>query len=187
VLPNDRTKLGYFDNSGFFGDQCYIHTSLKPYGDEWAWADIVLSMDAYEWRTWPLWGTQGNISWACDICEDDEGYPGASRTCILLEEDGDHFIVTSRDHVGFDIAYEVAQFALWACQGRDAWFRCPSDDKVMRSVLEHLKYHFHFDDGKTAEYIADWPPAWWPPVPRFTQTLSPEGFPNPTWQEPWGK
>jgi hypothetical protein len=182
VLPNVKDKLGYFTRD-YYGDQCYIHTSLRKYPDEWAWCDVVMVEVNNSNKLWPSYSSQGNISWACDLREDDHGFPSVVvAATILLEEDEHHFIVTGSAKK-FAVAHDMIKWGAWACQGKNCWWRVASYDETMIDALKSLGFTLHTDDGKITEYILDWPPSWWPFVPRFTRALSPLREELPDWRD----
>lgn len=185
ALPNDKDKLGYFYDT-YNGDQCFIHTSLRPYQDEWVWADIVLTLTRPVWRLWPRWNSEGETSWCCDLAKDANGVPGATVATVYLEEDGEHYNARYSGEFSYDVAIELVEFTTWAAQGRDVWFTIPADKKVMFDSLSRRGYTEHKRDATSIEMIHEGLPAWWTPVPRFSHLISPEGVIHPDWRDEWG-
>lgn len=186
VAPNVKEKLGYFDQR-YFGDQCYIHTTLKHYQDEWVWHDAVYTLTRPMWTMWPQWASRGSMSWCCDLHEDHGGVPGKLAATVLLEEDGEHWIGSCNDDLNYAQAQEVVEFLTWAGQGKSVWFRARPKQEKLRATLLRMNYKEHWSTDEMVEYTSEWPPYWWAPVPRFSHLTDPDGTHHPDWRDEWPK
>ena len=191
VVPNDKRKLGWF-GLGYSGDQAYIHHCLSQY-KEWAWTDRVWTLTRPHWKLWPMWATEGSMSWACDLYRDQFGVPGDLIATVLLERDDTHdtfhATVNSQPYVTVTEYREIAEFLVYAGQSRDISIRYGASEGALglgfRSA--NFKEHLHTDDY--TELTHDWPPDFWPALKPFNETFDPDsGQKNFDWRDAvWGR
>lgn len=184
VAPNDKKRLGWM-SFHHHGDQCLLHTTLRNY-KEWAWADRVWTLTRPHWKL-QCWQqvNLGDHHWHWLFYANRQTAPICS---LALDKDPDSDrMFASLNFRGTDMTreelLEVAEFAVYACQGNDCWFRFENaDDAMLVGVLREAKYAEH----TTTEYTHDWPPNFWPPVPEFSDIYSESGERISDWRDTWG-
>lgn len=196
VAPNDKRKLGWMDG-GYNGDQCLLHTTLRNY-DQLAWTDRVWTLTRPSWKLMP-WAEcrvprDGGWRWTLTPVGDW----GARVTLCMRPTEGDAveaWITGEAPNVTREELGEVAQFAVFAAQGKDVRFTVSpagapagatgsaSANSLMRAALLDWGYKEH----TTTELTYDWPPRFWPEVAPFTHLAGPDGEPLDDWRsESWG-
>jgi glycosyltransferase involved in cell wall biosynthesis len=170
VAPNNKRKLGWMAPV-HSGDQCYLHTTLRNY-PEWAWTDRIWTLTRPHWTMevmpratcglgWWLWSfTRGLEKWAATLRMEKD--PDSDRMFASIS-------ARTPDLTRDELA-EIAQFAVYACQGNDCWFRFsdPNDTTLVGALVEA-----NFKEHTSTEYTHDWPPDFWPAVGPFDHTVNP--------------
>lgn len=172
VAPNVKKKLGWMAEI-HSGDQCFLHTTLRNW-PEWAWADRVWTltrpdhwpMDVY---TSPAPNAPGEWFWTFENGNEP-------RVCLRMRKDPEYdrmfaeFWSRPKDLTRAE-AMQVAQFAMYACQGNDCWFQfTDKDDALLVGALNECNFKEH----TPTEYTHGWPPDFWPAVPPFDGLVNPD-------------
>jgi hypothetical protein len=170
VAPNDKKKLGWMA-SVHSGDQGLLHTTLRNY-PEWAWTDRIWTLTRPE--HWPLdvysCVKRRSSSWEWTF-ERPPHHP--IRLRMDKGDETDRMFVdyaVRPDDMTLAEAIQVAEFAVYACQGNDCWFRFDDTDELIRSALIACNYKEHTAN----EFTHDWPPDFWPPLAPFDHTVNPD-------------
>ena len=179
VAPNDKQRLGRFgvDHSG---DQRYIHTTLRNY-DECAWTDRVWTLTRPEWKLWPTAHRFGT-SWTFYFARDENGVAGYQVARCIMDLIEDKFsIVIEHQKAKFAEVYEIVQFMMWACQGKDA--EVTTFNSLVEQALIGANFKEHSRQKDVVSYVHDWPPDWWQAIPKFNTLMDNEGNIIKDWRD----
>jgi len=158
VAPNDKKRLGWM-NSGYNGDQCLLHTTLRNY-PELAWADRVWTLTRPKWQLYAIdyYPGPSTLQWRF-VRPDGLAWSDAGIATLVMKKHDEldvyHARMISHAHLSTEEVAEVVQFAKWACQGNDCWFAF--DDPEDPDMLAALRGN-GFKEHTNTEYTLDWPP-----------------------------
>jgi hypothetical protein len=190
VVPNDKRKLGWFNNT-YNGDQCYLHTCLRNY-KEVAWTDRIWTLARPHWTLWPGTAVRGGNVWACDFYRDDCGVHGAeviANVSLVADAECDLFHTTINTRVPCTVQeyQEIAEFLVYAGQSKDIWIKVhPSEVDLLRA-LKACNFTEHQEYKDSIELTHSWPPDFWEPSPPFNKLMDGDGNLLPDWRDPiWG-
>jgi glycosyltransferase involved in cell wall biosynthesis len=198
VAPNDKRRLGWFDPA-YNGDQCFIHTTVRNYKNI-SWADRVWTLARPHWKLWPsqMLEVPSGV-WAVDFYRSDDigpfATPGISRygriATLASSSDGDRHMVraTRREETPtIEEWREIAEYAVWAGQGKDCWLRIvDADEPLLEQALLVANYKEHVRTDDFVEYTHDWPADFWPVKAPFTHLVDALGNEVPDWRSDcWG-
>lgn len=160
LVPNDKEKLGYFGPE-YEGDQKWLASNLDAY-DKYAWADRIWTLTRPTQKLWPVRvAASGACVWTFHR-EKDGFYDSEHIGQLVMIRDRQH----DQWHATFSKASpyteqeckEVAEFAAWAGQGSDVWFRTSISEPIMNVALLMSNYKLHIRSPEVMEYTFDWPP-----------------------------
>ena len=171
VAPNDKRKIGWMAPV-HSGDQCLLHTTLRNY-PEWAWTDRIWTLTRPMWQMEVFAGRRDQYGWSWTFERMPQGEP---VICLDMEKDPNNdrmfaWIRCKPADVTRAELIQVAQFAVYACQGNDCWFRFKNKDDV---TLIGALVECNFKEHTPTEYTHDWPPDFWPRVPAFDHLKVPD-------------
>jgi hypothetical protein len=181
VAPNDKRRLGWF-NSEYNGDQCYIHTTLRNY-KEHEWTDRVWTLARPQWKLWPRVVSTTLFTLHREL--------GSLAECYLhMEADQQldlyHVWVDDLDLLTVEELQEVAEFMVYAAQGRDVSVKTRPEQHALRAALLDRGFKEHYGTEERV-LVYDWPPAFWGKYEPFNQLLDEHGRPIQDWRDPiWG-
>lgn len=171
VAPNDKRRLGWMAPV-HSGDQCFLHTTLRNY-EQWAWTDRIWTLSRPHWsmETDSCIRTEGTWEW--EFHDPRDGSPTV-RLRLCKDPDSDRMFATitwRRDDMLRVELIQIAEFAVYACQGNDCWFQFDNaDDAPLIGALVECNFKEH----TPTEYTHDWPPDFWPPVNAFDHLVNPD-------------
>jgi len=165
VVPNDKTKLGFWGRE-YAGDQKWLSSSLQPY-EEFVWADRCWTLTRPTMKLWPRLSparpNTENEVWY-NFHRDEDGIWEKSPLILLhmwREPEAEHWFariaMQRTSMMSIDEYEEVIQWAAWAGQGSDVWFRVaePQKKSPLLPALRRSGYTTHIKDE---EYCFEWPP-----------------------------
>lgn len=179
VMPNVKRKLGWM-HSVHHGDQCFLQTSLRNY-KEWAWTDRIWTLTRPHW-TLDVWDRQleavhldGTPLEYTYRFRRDGDFVTTALLSIAQDPVYDRVIARLkyvRDGLTEDEMVNIVEFAMYAAQGNDCWFRFDSkDDTRLIAALTKCNFKEH----TPTEYTHDWPPDFWAPVTPFEYVTGDSG------------
>lgn len=173
VAPNDKRKLGWMAPV-HSGDQGFLHTTLRNY-PEWAWTDRIWTLTRPTWPMETYECSRDDHSWLWSFADAQDSLLNAR---LFMTKDPEHDrmfarVLWRRRDLLPEEYRQIAEFAVYACQGNDCWFRVdPRNDGSMIDGLYISNYKQHTHDG--TEWTHDWPPDFWPPLAPFDHVVNPD-------------
>jgi len=179
VVPNDKSKLGFF-TSKYDGDQAYIRHCLAAY-EECSWTDRVWTLTRPHWKLIPMWAAEGNLTWACDLYRGRDGVLSGEDpiVTVLLERDEEidrYFATVSPHTAGIMIQEyrEIGEFIVYAAQSKDVWIRIKRSEGALALGLRASNFKEHAQTTEYIEFTHDWPPDFFPAVAPYNELFNPE-------------
>ena len=167
VVPNNKEKLGYFGLE-YAGDQKWLASNLAAY-DTYTWADRIWTLTRPKEKLWPR-RVQCSGACAWTFHQDQEGvWTGQAMATLTLVRPLDDDRWSARLSYKWaepEELREIVEFAAWAGQGTDVWFKVDPLQVDLIDALHEAGYEMHEVTGHYMDFVFEWPPHEFVPRPK---------------------